>query len=369
MLPFLFLLLGDMTDNYTDSSQLGSCNFNCNECLEMGVYEGECGCTIDPSGNQSLAETCPFYDTYFPVDELFQEEYLRQECFNPLVTPNRTACLEYTKDFFADQFLKQQIDICNKYAIAGVIVLVLGAIHAGTFSYISRCISKDLRKTFFKSLLRQEVGFYDKNLPSELNSRLNDDIYFVKSGINDKVSSLFQFLVQGIIAITIGFTKSWKLAGMIILFSPLFMIFFGLIFFSIGKLTKRRQENYEKCGSIAEEVITNIKTVQSFSGQKAEVARYTKYAIEAGKKGAVAGYYVGASVGLLYFSIFLLYGASFTFGTYLYIIRDLSAGGILTTFFNVLIGAFSIAQATVNLQAFLEATAAYKRLFAIIDRE
>ena len=75
----------------------------------------------------------------------------------------------------------------------------------------------------------------------------------------------------------------------------------------------------------------------------------------------------------LYFCIFGSYAAAMTFGTFLYTVDDaslrLSAGDIMTAFFGILIGAFSIGQSLANFQFFVEASAAAGRVYSIIDRQ
>lgn len=363
MLPILFVLFGDMTDDYTDAGQLNSCNYNCDTCVEIQVYNGTCDCPSFATGNCPILD---FYDEFLPIDTFENNEDLVNVC---LIQQNTEECAQLIVDDIRSTFVDSQIEICIKYAGAGLIVLLLGTIHAGTFAYISKKISKDLRKSFFMSLLRQEIGFYDMHLPSEFNARLNDDIYGVKTGTNDKVSSLIQFTVQGVFAIIMGFTHSWKLALMIVAAAPLFMISFGMVFWTVGKVTNGKAKNYEKAGAIADEVITNIRTVQSFGGQQAEIARYTNFAVQAGDYIKRQVVFIGMSIGMMYFTIFMLYAGTFAFGVHLYTIQDLTPGDIMTTLFNVLIGAFSLGQASVNLQYFMEASAAYKRLYSVINRE
>ena len=54
------------------------------------------------------------------------------------------------------------------------------------------------RVTFFKKILRQDVGYFDLNSASELNNRLFGDVKKISNGIGDKLGianqAFFQFI-------------------------------------------------------------------------------------------------------------------------------------------------------------------------------
>lgn len=203
------------------------------------------------------------------------------------------------------QFYDDQITICVKYGVAGLIAFILGTIHTAIFTKIAANITKRIEFSFFESLLRQELGFYDENTASEFNSRLSDDIYYIQAGIGDKVTNSIQFLSQGIAGIVVGFLHSWALSLLIFGISPLISISIGLVLFGLTKLTKIRQKSYAEAGSVAEEVINNIRTVTAFGGQKVESVRYLKNCEVATRAMTKQSYFLGASVGLLYRRVFV----------------------------------------------------------------
>ena len=56
------------------------------------------------------------------------------------------------------------------------------------------------------------------------------------------------------------------------------------------------------------------------------------------KKGVVGG----CSIGLIYFSMFCMYGLSFWYGTTEVLKGNIEVGDMMTTFFNILIAAFGL---------------------------
>lgn len=68
--------------------------------------------------------------------------------------------------------------------------------------------------------------------------------------------------------------------------------------------TKQQQELYSKAGSIAEEVLSSIRTVTAFNGQELELKRYNQALELSKRKGILKGVYVGVG---LFFTMFILY--------------------------------------------------------------
>ena len=68
------------------------------------------------------------------------------------------------------------------------------------------------RVTFFKKILRQDVGYFDLNSASELNNRLFGDVKKISNGIGDKLGIANQAFFQFIGGLIIGFIYGWKMA-------------------------------------------------------------------------------------------------------------------------------------------------------------
>ena len=63
---------------------------------------------------------------------------------------------------------------------------------------------REIRTSLFKSILKQEIGWFDVYKSGELTTRLTEDINKIKEGIADKFGSAIQFLATFICGIIIG---------------------------------------------------------------------------------------------------------------------------------------------------------------------
>ena len=60
------------------------------------------------------------------------------------------------------------------YCALGVVALVCGWLHVSLFQYSCERQLHIIRRRFFHSILRQEIGWFDVNSAGELNSRLSE---------------------------------------------------------------------------------------------------------------------------------------------------------------------------------------------------
>jgi ATP-binding cassette subfamily B (MDR/TAP) protein 1 len=111
----------------------------------------------------------------------------------------------------------------------------------------------------------------------KLNNMLTDDLLKVKEGIGDKVADFLSLLARMVGCLVFALFKGWKLTLVILAAAPLVILLFNLtIKFSI-KYAKEQIEAYAKANTIVQEVLTAIRTVTAFNGQKKEQDRFTVY--------------------------------------------------------------------------------------------
>lgn len=70
--------------------------------------------------------------------------------------------------------------------------------------------------------------------------------------------------------------------------------------------------------------------------------RYTQSMCGARKAAILRGFMSGLGIGLLYFSMFGMYGLSFWYGSTLVIKGEITAGDLTTSFFGILIASFAL---------------------------
>ncbi|XP_007954825.2 ATP-dependent translocase ABCB1 [Orycteropus afer afer] len=226
-----------------------------------------------------------------------------------------------------------------------------------------------IRKQFFHAIMQQEIGWFDVHDVGELNTRLTDDVAKINEGIGDKIGIFFQSLSTFLTGFIVGFTRGWKLTLVILAISPVLGLSAAIWAKLLSSFTDKELLAYAKAGSVAEEVLAAIRTVIAFGGQKKELERYNRNLEEAKRIGIKKAITANISFGAAFLLIYASYALAFWYGTTLVLANEYTIGEVLTVFFSVLIGAFSIGQATPSIEAFANARGAAYEVFKIIDNK
>jgi ATP-binding cassette subfamily B (MDR/TAP) protein 1 len=80
------------------------------------------------------------------------------------------------------------------------------------------------------------------------------------------------------------------------------------------KFSKQEMEAYGAAGSIAEEVLSSVRTVVAFDGQEKEITRYEKHLESAKRDNITKNLFSGISNGFMWFFVFASYALSFWYG-------------------------------------------------------
>ncbi|KAM4908399.1 ATP-dependent translocase ABCB1 isoform 1-T1 [Sylvia borin] len=275
-------------------------------------------------------------------------------------------------NFTADMLHKLEEDMTRyAYYYSGIAagVLVAAYIQTSFWTLAAGRQIKKIREKFFHAIMRQEIGWFDVNDVGELNTRLLDDVSKINEGIGDKVGLLVQSLTTFVAGFVVGLIRGWKLTLVILAVSPVLGLSAALWAKVLSAFTDKEQAAYAKAGAVAEEVLAAIRTVIAFGGQEKEIKRYHKNLEEAKRIGIKKSITANISMGAAFLLIYASYALAFWYGTTLILTDDYTIGKVLTVFFSVLIGAFSIGQTAPSIEAFASARGAAYTIFNIIDNE
>uniref|UniRef100_A0AC11B9T4 Uncharacterized protein n=1 Tax=Ovis aries TaxID=9940 RepID=A0AC11B9T4_SHEEP len=216
-----------------------------------------------------------------------------------------------------------------------------------------------IRKQFFHAIMQQEIGWFDVHDVGELNTHLTDDVSKINEGIGDKIGMFFQAMATFFTGFIIGFTKGWKLTLVILAISPVLGLSAAIWAKILSSFTDKELLAYTKAGAVAEEVLAAIRTVIAFGGQKKELERLLIF-LPAVLTPACAS---SSPAFLMIYSAYKLNKQGNNIHNSMLLLH------IPQVFFSVLIGAFSIGQASPNIEAFANARGAAYEVFKIIDNK
>lgn len=228
--------------------------------------------------------------------------------------------------------------------------------------------TRRIRQLYFGSIMRQEVAWFDKTDTGELTTRMTADMSLIQEGLSDKIGLMIQFTSSFVGGFVIAFIKGWQLA---LVLCSVFPVMFGAVFIMgktvVGGSTKSLTA-YAGAGAVAQQVLSSIRTVTAFGGQQNEIKRYKVYLDQADSAGISNMYAGGVGVATLQGVIFLIYALAFWYGNTL-IPGIMTGGGVVNVFFAIIIGAFSLGNASPHMASVGQATAAGAAVFSTINRK
>ncbi|KAJ3207855.1 Multidrug resistance protein 1 [Clydaea vesicula] len=273
----------------------------------------------------------------------------------------------YTKDVNA---LNNDVSLgCLYFVILGLVCWLAASLQMGCFMCTGENITKRIREEYLKAILRQDIGWFDKNETGELTSRLTADTALIQEGISDKVGLCIQSVCTFIAGFIMAFARGWQLALVLCAIFPLLGIAGFVMSRNMAKQSSGGQDAYAEAGAVAQQTLASIRTVTAFNGQEKELNKYDKCLVKAQGSGIKQGLFHGLNIGIVFFLMFGSYSLAFWYGSTLIVNGVMTGGTVLNVFFAIIIGAFSLGNAGPGISAMSVAKGAAFKIFSTIDRQ
>lgn len=152
-------------------------------------------------------------------------------------------------------------------------------------------IVRQLRSSLFSSVLKQEVGFFDKTRTGELINRLSSDSVLLGRSVTENLSDGLRAVAQASVGVGMMFFVSPKLAAFVLSIVPPLAIVAVIYGKYLRKLSKLTQDSLADATQLAEERIGNIRTVRAFGKEMLEMMKYdgkVDYVLNLAGKEAIA---------------------------------------------------------------------------------
>ncbi|KAK9934153.1 hypothetical protein M0R45_021307 [Rubus argutus] len=227
-----------------------------------------------------------------------------------------------------------------------------------------------IRTLYLKTILRQDVGFFDKEINSgEIVGRMSGDTVLIQEAMGEKVGSFIQLVATFIGGFVIAFTKGWLLT-LVMLSSIPPLIFSGAVLnHFIVKLASQGQAAYSEGATIVEETIGSIRTVASFTGEKQTISNYNSSLSKAYKSALQEGWASGLGFGAVMLMVFCTYALAVWFGGIMILEKGYKGGDVMNVVFAVMTGSLSLGQTSPCMAAFASGQAAAYKMFETISRK
>ncbi len=270
-------------------------------------------------------------------------------------------------------FLEGNSTLLNQVALGLLALFAFQAVVNFAQSYLTSSVSEhvvaDLRKALFGSLVVQSAGFFASRRVGELSSRLASDVVLIQNVLRFGVPELVRqglFLVGALVLVT---ATNPRLTMVTLTAIPVAALIGWLFGRRVRRMSTGIQDRLAAAVARAEQVFTQIRTVQSFTREVWEAERFgveIDATRDEGLRRAVAR---AALTGAVTFAAFGAIVMVLWEGGRLVLAGDLSPGTLVA----FLLYAVTIAAAITSVAGFYgnlqEAAGAARRIFELLDHE
>ncbi|XP_075504716.1 ABC transporter B family member 15-like [Primulina tabacum] len=228
-----------------------------------------------------------------------------------------------------------------------------------------------IRMEYLQSILRQEVGFFDNQDDSfssfQAVSNISTDAHSIQDVIASKIPNSLAQLCSLVFGLLVAFLLSWRLALASVPFAIGFIapgVGFGKLMINTGVQSK---DAYGVAGGIVEQAISNIRTVYSYVGELKTVERFSHSLQKSTNLGIKQGLMKGLMIGSMGM-IFVTWAFQAWVGGLLVTEKGESGGHVFIAGICIILGGLSCMSSLPNVPFIVEASAAAKRIFEMIER-
>ncbi|KAJ0183043.1 hypothetical protein K1T71_001019 [Dendrolimus kikuchii] len=273
------------------------------------------------------------------------------------------------------------VDDSIAFALVSVVIIFVTLVMASTAVTLAnwaaaRMVTR-LRLRLLRSVLCQEIAFFDTNTSMNFASTLTEDMDKLRAGVGEHVVMTSYLAGTVVCGCALALSYGWQLtlSGMSIV--PVAIVIAGVVSKYQTKCSEKEVTAYGSAGRIVEEALSAIRTVRAYGGEELEVQRYTEALIPAAKEARKRGLWAGVGSGLGWLLTYSLNAIVFAYGAIL-IIRDqklpaddrqYDLGVMVTILFCTFISAQNIAMCHPHLEIFSRARGAAKSLFKLLERK
>ncbi|KAG2269699.1 hypothetical protein Bca52824_064254 [Brassica carinata] len=227
-----------------------------------------------------------------------------------------------------------------------------------------------LRINYLKAILAKDITFFDTEArDSNLIFHISSDAILVQDAIGDKTGHVLRYLSQFIAGFVIGFWSVWQLTLLTLAVVPLIAIAGGGYAVIMSTISEKSEAAYAEAGKVAEEVISQVRTVYAFVGEEKAVNSYSNSLKKALKLCKRSGLAKGLGVGLTYSLLFCAWALLLWYASLLVRHGKTNGAKAFTTILNVIFSGFALGQAAPSISAISKGRVAAANIFRMIENK
>ena len=169
----------------------------------------------------------------------------------------------------------------------GIFATIVFFLALGTYlrfyfvSWVGERVSADIRNAVYAHLIHLHPAFFERNLPTEIQTRITTDTTLIQSVIGSSASIALRNLLMFLGGTILLFLTNPKLSMVVVLIAPLVVLPIMVFGRRVRRLSRTSQDRVADVGTYAAESLRHIKIVASFNHEEVDLAYFRKRVADA----------------------------------------------------------------------------------------
>ncbi|VAH14066.1 unnamed protein product [Triticum turgidum subsp. durum] len=259
----------------------------------------------------------------------------------------------------------------SMFLIFGAVYFVSLPVGSYFFSVAGCKLIRRIRLMTFEKVVNMEIGWFDDphNSSGSIGSRLSSDAAKVRGLVGDTLQLVVQNSATLVAGLVIAFVSNWELSLIILALIPLIGLNGWIQMKFIQGFSADAKMMYEEASQVANDAVSSIRTVASFSAEEKVMDLYNKKCEGPLQTGIRTGIISGIGFGVSFFLLFGVYAASFYAGARLVEDKKTTFPKVFRVFLALTMAAIGVSHTSTLTSDSSRARSAVSSIFAIVDRK
>ena len=244
---------------------------------------------------------------------------------------------------------------------------LFGAAQSYLLSRVGAGVVADLRRAVFSHLLTLSPRFFGEHKTGDLTSRLTSDVGTVQTVTSTALAQLAAQSVSLVGAVVLLVTTSPRLSLLTLAVIPLVIGTAVVVGRQIRRVSREVQDAVAGANASAEEAISGVRVVQSFTAEGVERGRYGEGVLASFRAALRRAQWQALMAGVMSFLTFGALAVVLWYGGRQVMAGSLTPGNLVTFLFYALQVGGTVAALTGIFNQFQEALGASGRIFELLD--
>ncbi|CAO2203277.1 unnamed protein product [Urochloa humidicola] len=259
----------------------------------------------------------------------------------------------------------------SMFLVFGAVYFLSLPLSSYLFSIAGCRLIRRIRLMTFEKVVNMEIEWFDhpENSSGAIGARLSADAAKVRGLVGDALQLVVQNSSTLVAGLVIAFVSNWELSLIILALIPLIGLNGWIQMKFIQGFSADAKMMYEEASQVANDAVSSIRTVASFSAEEKVMDLYKKKCEGPLRTGIRTGIISGIGFGVSFFLLFGVYAASFYAGARLVEDKKTTFPKVFRVFLALAMAAIGVSQSSTLTSDSSKAKSAASSIFAIVDRK